>query len=86
MAMSPGTMERTNDAMVDEFEERIDNHLDREVIEDGQVTVVIGGEITGSYRDELAKRYTEAGWVSMVFQTSSENGERPGLTQVTLRA
>lgn len=33
-----------------------------------------------SVRNEIGKRYMENGWKYVYHQTSSENGERPGLT------
>ena len=37
-----------------------------------------------SVRDEIARRYLEAGWKYVIHRTSSENGERPGLTHFKL--
>lgn len=41
---------------------------------------IISGEYPVSVRNEIAKKYKEAGWKYVYHQTSSENGERPGLT------
>lgn len=41
---------------------------------------IIDGELSVSVRNELAQRYKAAGWKYVYHQTSSENGERAGLT------
>lgn len=41
-------------------------------------------EYSKSVRDEIARRYREAGWKYVIHRTSSENGERPGLTHFKL--
>lgn len=41
---------------------------------------IIEGEYPVEIRNEIAKKYKENGWEFVYHQTSSENGERPGLT------
>lgn len=49
---------------------------------DGSSTVVIrvAGEFTPQLRDKVAERYTKAGWEKVDHHTSSEKGEKPGVT------
>ena len=35
-------------------------------------------------REEVARRYREAGWAYVIHRTSSENGERAGITHFKL--
>lgn len=45
------------------------------------VSAIIDGEFPDSDRNEVARRYLdEGGWYAAFHQTSSENGERYGLT------
>lgn len=46
--------------------------------------LVIVGEYNRETCDEIQKLYTNAGWNSVVCKTSSENGERGGLTGLRL--
>jgi hypothetical protein len=41
-------------------------------------------EYSQAIREEIARRYREAGWKYVTHRTSSENGERPGLTHFNL--
>lgn len=41
---------------------------------------IIEGEYPLDIRNVMAKKYHDAGWKYVYHQTSSENGERPGLT------
>lgn len=41
---------------------------------------IIQGEYSVEVRNEIAKKYKENGWKYVYHQTSSENGERAGLT------
>ena len=46
---------------------------------------IIDGEFSLSDRNEVAKKYIEeGGWYAVFHKTSSENGERPGLTSFGL--
>lgn len=46
--------------------------------------LVIIGEYNRATCDRIEEIYTEAGWVSVICRTSSENGERGGLTGLQL--
>lgn len=41
---------------------------------------IIRGEYPVSVRNAIGKKYKKSGWKHVYHQTSSENGERPGLT------
>lgn len=47
-------------------------------------SLVIPGEIPLSVRGSIISMYETAGWKTAEIRTSSENGERPGLTRLTL--
>ena len=64
----------------DKLEKEIDksiksNHGDYEWEE-----ALLDDEYSLSVRNEIGKRYMKNGWKYVYHQTSSENGERPGLT------
>lgn len=62
--------------MVSEFESKFRNELkDRDYYH-----VVITGEYPREACDQVQSIYKEAGWAEALCKTSSENGERPGLT------
>lgn len=44
---------------------------------------ILDNEYAVVLRDAIAKRYLKAGWNYVYHGTSSENGERPGLTSFT---
>ena len=46
--------------------------------------IVISGEYNRKVCDEVERFYTEAGWKRVKCRTSSENGERGGLTGLML--
>lgn len=46
--------------------------------------VILPKEYSWVVREEVARRYREAGWKYVIHRTSSENGERPGLTHFKL--
>ena len=45
---------------------------------------ILPEEYSWVVREEIARRYREAGWKNVAHRTSSENGERPGLTHFKL--
>lgn len=47
-------------------------------------SIVVYGEYPKPICNKVEKIYKEAGWRSVVCKTSSENGERPGLTGLRL--
>jgi len=48
--------------------------------------LVIEGELNREVCKEIAKIYTNAGWTKVSCKTSSDGGERPGLTGLILYA
>lgn len=42
---------------------------------------IISGELSVSLRNQIAQMYVDAGWDYVYHSTSSENHERPGLTE-----
>jgi len=51
------------------------------VATDASPTIVITDEYSLALRQEIVRMYVAAGWRSIEHKTSSENGERPGLTR-----
>ena len=47
--------------------------------------IIIGGEYHRSILDAIEEIYTDAGWKNVKCITSSEKGERPGLTRLHLK-
>ncbi|MDX1532609.1 MAG: hypothetical protein R3230_00195 [Nitrosopumilaceae archaeon] len=85
MAVSPSKLKRFSEQELKDFETRIDDALKRKYIdENGTIDVIVSGEPSQELRGALSKVYFDAGWKRVVISTSSDNGERPGLTQVTL--
>ncbi|MDO8640836.1 MAG: hypothetical protein Q7R33_04780 [Nitrosarchaeum sp.] len=50
---------------------------------DGTVCLIISGEYTKDSRNAVARQYVDRGWKKVIHKSSSENGERPGLTSFT---
>jgi len=46
--------------------------------------LVIAGEYSRGLLDKVEQAYRRAGWKNVTCRTSSENGERPGLTGLEL--
>ena len=46
--------------------------------------LIVDEEYSRNLCDEIERIYTEAGWSKVVCKTSSESGERPGLTGLQL--
>lgn len=46
--------------------------------------LVISGEYNRLICNKIERIYSDAGWSSVICKTSSENGERPGLTSLQL--
>lgn len=47
---------------------------------ENRMEIVISGEYSRELRDQVSQAYINNGWSKIEHQTSSENGERPGLT------
>ena len=41
---------------------------------------VVNGDLSVEIRNKIGQKYKDAGWKYVYHRTSSENGERPGLT------
>lgn len=52
----------------------------------GKIHIILDEEYPVIVRDLIAEKYREAGWKKVTHKTSSENGERPGLTGFTFYA
>ena len=68
-------------AFIAKIDAEIENDIKIWNREGTHVEAIITGEPSLELRDEIAKCYIdEAGWGYVYHRTSSENGERPGLT------
>jgi hypothetical protein len=67
-------------SMIREFETKFRNELK----DHDYYHVVITGEYPREACDQVQSIYKEAGWARTLCKTSSENGERPGLTGLQL--
>ena len=72
-------LSKLEDALV-LFEEKLRNENDGEEY----YHLIIIGEYNRQTCNEIEKIYTEAGWKDVKCRTSSENGEKPGLTGLIL--
>lgn len=68
------------EAIIVDIDTEIKRNHGRHSYEDAVLTK----EYSKFVRDEIARRYREAGWKYVIHRTSSENGERPGLTHFKL--
>lgn len=69
------------------FEEAVskfEKQFKKENKDENYYHLVIVGEYNREVCDEIQKIYTEAGWKKVNCRTSSENGERGGLTGLQL--
>lgn len=62
---------------VSKFEEQL---KDEEEEDEDYYHLLIVGEYNREVCDQIQKLYTDAGWKKVICRTSSENGERGGLT------
>ena len=72
---------------ISKLEEAINKFESKFLIEDKDESyyhLVINGEYNRQVCDEIEKIYTEYGWEKVKCRTSSENGERCGLTGLQL--
>lgn len=64
---------------------KLEKEIDESIIKHHGYYAWEAASLVGEYpvcvRDALAKRYRDAGWRFIYHHTSSENGERPGLTE-----
>ena len=82
MAMSPKDLVGFDENIIDNLVKQIDEKLklasEHRFYKWFEVT--IAGEYPAEVRNEIASRYIDAGWSTIFHQTTTENGERPGLT------
>lgn len=51
---------------------------------DKSISFTARHELTSTEKEELCKRYVNAGWVGLTVTNSSDNGERGGICSITL--
>lgn len=86
---TPMEISEKSNVIVEEIIDKIETEFQniskenlKEFYETGFITVIIGGEYTPALRDKIANKYMhDAGWQQITHTTSSENGERGGLTR-----
>lgn len=87
-AMSPKTyldkqVALKKDSVVEKINEALNNYAaDPTYVE--WVEVIIEGDYSTTVRNEAAKEFIKSGWKKIYHRTSSENGERAGLTRFVL--
>lgn len=82
--ISPNDLKNLDTKKADELIEKIDKAI---VSNHGNFThesALIEGEYPVEVRNKVGKMYKKAGWKYVYHQTSSENGEQPGLTHFIL--
>lgn len=79
---SPDEIKRTAlKASVEAAIEQIEDEFAEDTPDYGDhIRIIIVGEYTTDVRNEVARQYRKRGWSEVTHVTSSENGERPGLT------
>lgn len=82
MALSPKDVVGFDKKAVKEIVEKIDEKLrfEGECRNSEWFDVILPNEYREDLRNAVAKEYIDAGWDMVVHQTSTENGERPGIT------
>ena len=78
--MTPNQINTLYRYNLDEIESKIDEDVKKNHGMYPWEDAILDREYETEIRDELAKRYINAGWNYVYHHTSSENGERPGLT------
>lgn len=68
------------EAIIADIDKEIKRNHGKFVYESAMLT----NEYPKSVRDEISRRYREAGWEYVTHSTSSEKGQRPGLTEFKL--
>lgn len=77
-------LDETNEKKLDELEKEIDKSIKENHGDHPWEEAMLDTELSIKTRDTLAKKYLNVGWNYVYHQTSSENGERPGLTSFVL--
>ncbi len=87
MARTPESMEAgINEQAVKVLVEAFDQKLESETMGHAWYHVVVAGEYNRATLDSVEAEYLAAGWKHARCRTSSESGERPGLTGLQLWA
>lgn len=81
---SPKEMKKTKDFDLKEALSKFEQMLLEEKKNQSYYHIVINGEYNRDICDNIEKLYTEQGWEKVTCKTSSENGERRGLTGLQL--
>lgn len=81
---TPYDMNATTEQLVKEVVEKFESEFRKEDKSESYYHIVISGEYNRATLDEVEKIYKEAGWVGVKCRTSTENGERGGLTGLEL--
>ena len=68
--------------IIEKIEKELKNETD--LVFQDRVEIVIDGEYSNRDREEAVRKYISVGWSSVAHRTSSENGERSGLTRFKL--
>lgn len=77
---------RTFEGRIEDLIAKIEVEFTRNKERETKFDIIVSGEWPKDERDEVAKRYEQAGWKKVTHRTSSENGERPGLTRFWFEA
>ena len=86
-AMSPEVYENMQinfkkDLIVEKINEELKNYANNPTYD--WVEVIIDGDYSTTVRNEAAKEFVKVGWKKVYHRTSSENGEKSGLTRFIL--
>lgn len=81
---SPKDMNTTTTESVRQVVEKFELKLSKQDKSESYYHLVISGEYNRATLDEVEKIYKDAGWIGVRCKTSTENGERGGLTGLQL--
>lgn len=82
MAITPEQVSKIDNTLynIDDIEAEVDESIKNYHGWYPWEEALVDREFPVEVRNEVAKRYIKAGWKFVYHNTSSENGERPGLT------
>ena len=81
---TPKDMNTTTTNSVKQVVEKFELKLSKQDKGNSYYHLVITGEYNRATLDEVEKIYKDAGWIGVKCKTSTENGERGGLTGLQL--
>lgn len=81
---SPEDKISNSDADLEIILSKFEIKLNKEDNDEEYYHLVIGGELNSINKYMVEQAYLSAGWSKAICKTSSENGERPGLTGLQL--